>query len=245
VDIRHCRDKIHTNLTMMKFQPDKFVGTDAHNVLMLQSLNRSETRLSQLLIPGHCTPFELYLELCSLLAELMSLNPMNEIREIKAYTHDDCSPQFTAVINDIRSFISAEGGITYIRLNFAPEEGGRYLSVPLSVENIVKASEIYLAVRCTAEDRDVITALETGDTFKLINPSAKTIRIRGMKLQQIRYPPRFLPVISNTLWFKFLLTDSSRVWNDMCQEKKILIDWAHNLFPSLEASLFITMQEGN
>jgi hypothetical protein len=30
----------------------------------------------------------------------------------------------------------------------------------------------------------------------------------------------------------------------MCQEKGVLIDWAHELFPGLEASLFITILEG-
>ena len=89
----------------------------------------------------------------------------------------------------------------------------------------------------------MVRSLEYGDTFKLINPKAKTMRIRGMKLTGMRYPPRFLPVLDTTLWFKLDLEESARVWRDMCEERGMVIDWAHDLFPGLEVSLFITVTE--
>jgi len=244
VDLRHCRDKVLNSLTTVKFRPEDCAGVDGHNLLMLRALGLYENRLTQLLAPGRTSPFGLYLELTSLLAELMGINPMNGVREIQPYNHEDCAPQFAAVTNDIRSFISAEGGVTYTRINFAPTEDGAYLSARLSMDITLKAHEVYLAVKCEAEERTVIKALETGDTFKLINPSARTVRIRGIRLEEVRYPPRFLPVLNNTLWFRFQLAESSRVWYEMCQEQGALIDWARDLFPSLEAALFITTQEG-
>jgi type VI secretion system ImpJ/VasE family protein len=244
VDTRHCRDKIQNILTALKFKPENFTGLDAYNALMLRALSLYENRLSMLLSPGRVSPFGLYLELTSFLAELMGINPVNDIREIKEYIHHDSAPQFMETINDIRSFIATEGGVTYARLNFAPIDDGAFLFTPLSMENIIKANEIYLAIHSDADEQAVAAALETGDTFKLVNPGAKNVRVRGVKLSGLRYPPRFLPVLSHTQWFKLELAESARVWNEMCQEKGVLIDWAHELFPGLEASLFITILEG-
>ncbi|GHV91803.1 hypothetical protein AGMMS50268_23060 [Spirochaetia bacterium] len=245
VDTRHCRDKIQSSLTAIKFKPENFTGLDAYNALMLRVLNLYENRLTMLLSPGRVSPFDLYLELTSFLAELMGINPVNDIREIKEYIHHDSAPPFMETISDIRSFIAAEGGVTYTRLNFAPIDDGAYLFTPLSMENIIRANEIYLAVHSDANEEDTVKALELGDTFKLVNPGAKTVRVRGVKLSGLRYPPRFLPVLKDTQWFKLELAESARVWNEMCQEKGVLIDWAHDLFPALEASLFITILEGS
>ncbi|GHV82882.1 type VI secretion protein [Spirochaetia bacterium] len=245
VDTRHCRDKVQNSLTSIKFKPENFTGLDAYNALMLRVLNLYENRLTMLLSPGRISPFALYLELTSFLAELMGINPINDIRDIKEYIHHDSAPQLMTTIQDIRSFIAAEGGIHYTRLNFAPIDDGAYLFTPLSMENIIKANDIYLAVHTETGERETAKALELGDTFKLVNPGAKNVRVRGVKLSELQYPPRFLPVLSNTQWFKLELAESTRIWNEMCQEKGVLIDWAHEVFPVLEASLFITIIEGS
>jgi type VI secretion system ImpJ/VasE family protein len=243
VDIRRCRDKVLNNLTIAKFKPDNFSGVDAYNVLFLQVLNLYETRLSSLLMAGHCSPFGLYLELSSFLAELMGLNPMNGVREIARYVHDDSGPQFTGLINDIRSFIVAKGGAGYIKLEFSLIDNGLYLFAPLETEDIMRFKELYLAVHTDVEDYEVVKALEHGDTFKLISPQAKSMRTRGIKLTEMRYPPRFLPVLNRTIWFKLELEESARVWREICEGKGVVIDFAHNLFPGLETALFITVLE--
>ncbi|MDR1637119.1 MAG: type VI secretion system baseplate subunit TssK [Treponema sp.] len=243
-DTRRCRDKVLNTLTSIRFKPENFSGIDAYNALMLRVLNLYENRLSRLLGPGRISPFGLYVELSSFLAELMGINPVNDIREIGEYIHYDSAPRFITVINDIRSFIAAEGGVAYNRLNFTPIDEGAYLYAALSMENIVQAGDIYLAIHTDTDDRTTAEALEQGDTFKLINPGAKNVRVRGIKLSELRYPPRFLPVLGRTQWFKLELSESSRVWNEMCREKGVVIDWAKDLFPNLEASLFITISGG-
>jgi hypothetical protein len=64
-----------------------------------------------------------------------------------------------------------------------------------------------------------------------------------MKLVGMRYPPRFLPILERTIWFRLDLAESAKVWRDMCEEKGMIIDYAQNLFPGLETSLFITVVE--
>ena len=238
-----CRDKLLNDLTVAQFKPESFSGINAYNMMQLRVLNLYENRLSALLSLKNLTPFDLYLELRSFLAELRSMHPMNEIAEIAPYDHSDCVRQFNDIINDIYSMIMTEGGAGYARLEFTPD--GDYLYTALTTDNIVKANEYYLAVQCSAEERRVISSLEKGDTFKLINPAAKMMRARGIKLTEMRYPPRFLPTLSDTLWFKLQVTETPSTWRDIQTEKGILIDYAPDLFPNLNVSLFITVVNGN
>jgi type VI secretion system ImpJ/VasE family protein len=246
-DVRRCREKQQATLTEASPREDAFSRSDAledaRSLLLLRTLNYYHLRLGSLLQDGFITPFALYLELAAFLSELMGINPSTGIREIRRYNHDDCLPVFTELFKDIRSFIRSEGGAGYVRLNFTPMERGAYLYTPIKTEDIADVHEIYLAVNTTAEKEGVIEALEQGDTFKLINPQARSMRIRGMKLTGMRYPPRFLPILEGTLWFRLDLAESAKVWRDMCEEKGMVIDYVRNLFPGLETSLFITMVE--
>jgi type VI secretion system ImpJ/VasE family protein len=247
VDIRRCRDKLQNTLAETSDRDEVFSRgdalDDARSLLLLRTLNYYHLRLSSLLEDGFITPFALYLELASFLSELMGINPQNGIREIRRYNHDDRLPVFTELFKDIRSFIRSEGGAGYIRLNFTPIDGGAYLFTGIKTEDIAEVNEMYLAVSVAKEKEGVIRALEQGDTFKLINPKAKSLRVRGMKLTGMRYPPRFLPALEETLWFRLDLAESAKVWRDMCEEKGMVIDYARDLFPGLETSLFITVVE--
>ena len=216
-DTRRCRNKLLNDISAARSKADEPEPDNVLAIVQLRTLNLYDQRLSSLLVGGFISPFALYLELSSFLAELMGLNPMNGIREIAPYDHDDSLPQFTEIIKDIRSFILSNGGAGYVKLNFSPIEGGEYLFTAIKTEDIVNVEEIYLAVRTGADEQEVVRSLEYGDTFKLINPKAKTMRIRGMKLTGMRYPPRFLPVLDTTLWFKLDLEESARVWRDMCE----------------------------
>ncbi|MDR1252204.1 MAG: type VI secretion system baseplate subunit TssK [Treponema sp.] len=246
-DIRRCRDKQQNAIAEVPNRTGNFSRADAledaRSFLLLRTLNYYHLRLSTLLADGFITPFDLYLELASFLSELMGINPQNGIREIRRYDHDDRLPVFAELFKDIRSFIRSEGGAGYIRLNFAPTEDGNYLFAGIKTEDIATVNEMYLAVKTAAENGEVIRALEQGDTFKLINPGAKSQRIRGMKLTGLRYPPRFLPILEDTIWFRLDQAESAKVWRDMCEEKGMIIDYARDLFPKLTTSLFITIVE--
>jgi type VI secretion system ImpJ/VasE family protein len=245
-DIRRCRDKQQNTLSVAAMDGGEEFSRndafeDARSLSMLRTLNYYDIRLSSLLVDGFISPFALYLELASFLAELMGLNPKNGIRDIRRYDHDDCLPVFAELFDDIRSFIRSEGGAGYIKLNFTPVEGGDNLFATIKTEDIADIDEMYLAVNTTAQPDEAIRALEQGDTFKLINPKARSLRVRGMKLTGMRFPPRFLPVMDGTLWFRLDFDESAKVWRDMCEEKGMMIDYAPGLFPGLETSLFITV----
>jgi type VI secretion system ImpJ/VasE family protein len=249
-DLHRCCDKLRSTLDAPHNAAagETFTYSDilseVKSTLLLCTLSLYEARLSSLVMDSYITPFALYIELYSFLSQLMGANPHNSLREIKRYDHDDRLPVFTELFKDILSFIRSEGGMGYIRLNFSKMENSDYLTVPIKEEYIVELKEIYIAIKTSADARSVVRDLEHGDTFRLINPSIKSQRIRGIKLSGVQYPPRFLPVLeSSFLWFKLDIVESARVWKAICEEKGMLIDYANDLFPELDASLFITINK--
>ncbi|MDR0403082.1 MAG: type VI secretion system baseplate subunit TssK, partial [Treponema sp.] len=244
VDIRRCRDKALDTLSRGRMVNSGERQDDEDTVRRFRVLNLYETRLSALMEIGHISPFALYLELISFLAELMAIDPYNSIKEIQHYNHEDYGPQFAVVIKDIRSFILSGGSADYRKFDFSPIEDGRYLYTRITIEDLVGMEEAYLAVKTGAEMNVVISELEIGDTFKVTNPESKLLRARGVKLVAERFPPRYLPVVKDTLWFRLDLRESTRVWREIREENGIIIDYTPNLFPSLEASLYITLTDG-
>ena len=242
VDIRRCRDKAQDILITGNYKNEALAGYTAYTVLRLKSLNVYEMRLSSLLSAGNVSPFDMYLELSSLLAELMAYDPINSIREIRRYNHDDSAPQFLEIIKDIRSFILQEGGADYLRLDFKPAPDGPYLFTPITPEEVFRTENAYLALKCEGNKDEVINAVEEGDTFKMINPRSRQLRIRGIKLTETPYPPRYLPVLAKTIWFKLDLAESSRVWREITEEQGIVVDFVAGIFPSLELSLYLTVR---
>jgi len=240
-DLRRCRDKAVDILTGLNFKNEDLSGYNAYTVLRLKTMNVYEQRFSALFAAGNVTPFALYLELSSLLCELMAYDPLNSIRGIKRYDHDDSAPAFLEIIKDIRSFILREGSADFIRLDFKPIEDGRYLHCPIKHEEVFRTENAYLALQSGGAKDAVIKAVEEGDTFKLINPQSKRLRIRGVKLTEEPYPPRFLPVVPNTLWFKLDLKESSRVWREITDEGGMVVDFVAGIFPGLELSLYLTL----
>jgi type VI secretion system ImpJ/VasE family protein len=240
-DLRRCRDKAIDILTGLNFKNDDLAGYNAYTVLRLKTLNVYEQRISSLMASGNVCPFQIYLELSSLLSELMAYDPINSIRSIRRYDHDNSAPVFLEIIKDIRSFILREGSVDFIRLDFKPLEEGRYLYCPIKPEEVFRTESAYLALQCGGQRDAVVRAVEEGDTFKLINPQSKNLRIRGIKLTEEPYPPRFLPVISNTRWFKMDLEESSRVWREITDEKGMVVDYVAGIFPGLELSLYLAL----
>lgn len=241
IQLRNRRNKILSDLTAGGYTPDNLSGLGVHTILQLRTLNCYEARLTSLLSAGRITPFGLYLELKSLLGELAALQPLRDLGSVEEYSHFDCAPQFHELLIHIRALIMAEGVSSYIKLDFEDSGDGATKRLRLKDEHLVMADEYYLALSCDGEPRNVIRAVESGDNFKLVNPGAGSSRIRGVKLKEMRYPPRFLPALPNTLWFKLERKDSPRIWAEICNERGIMLDWASELFPKLEAALYVTI----
>lgn len=240
IQIRNRRNKIMQDLSASGYSTEHLSGSCLHSILQLRTLNSYEGKLTSLLNTGRLTPFGLYLELKSLLGELSALQPLRDFATPGEYQHLNYAPQFMELLMHIRALIMAEGVSSYLKLEFARNGENLGKMVELSEKHLVFADEYYLSVSCDGNPRKVVAAVESGDNFKLVNPSSSGSRIRGIKLVEMRYPPRFLPALPDTIWFKLDRKESPHVWEAVCKERAILLDWAEDIFPKLEVALYIT-----
>lgn len=235
--LRRRRDKILSDLSENNFSKDNSDINNIFSILQLRSLNSFEVKLDGLLSTGKIPPFILYLELRSLLGELAALQPLSKKEQVAPYNHYNLLPVFTEIISNIRFLLMSDGYVSYTRIDFVENENFYELSI--ENENLLTNKDYYISVVTLSDDYNLVKYIESGDNFKLINLSAKQERIRGVKLEEIKNPPRYLPSIKNALWFK-ICTEDSQTWKDIVNEKAMAIDLSKSVFSEFSASLFIT-----
>lgn len=242
--MEHRRDKILNDLQVMGYTPEMFSGTVAQSILQLSILNESLNCFQSYASHTSLTPNSVYLDLCSLAGRLSAFQPLRNWEKISRYKHDDCGPQFNELILWIRAMLLADGDTIFMHIDFAPDAENRYLMVTLSDEQINCADEYYLAVHCHGNAREIVNAVEKGNNFHITSLKLADKRVRGIKLSETRYPPRYFPALPDTVWFKVERGDASaHIWQMICEERTMILDYAKSVFPELEATLFITMSE--
>ncbi|MDO5532761.1 type VI secretion system baseplate subunit TssK [Sutterella sp.] len=242
-EIRGRRDRIQSLLEESGFNAETLGGTKLHRMLELLALNRFEAKLGGELVAGRETPWQLYVELRTLLGELSALQPLSKCDDVPAYRHLDPMPAFSEILTRIRALLLIEGAAGYVKADFHASAAG-FLEAELSGEALLKGDACYLAVKTSLNDsREAVRQIETGDKFRLIDPENRTSRVRGVKLTEMRYPPRYLPVLPHTVWFRLETESSEYIWNRITNSRSAAIDCAAGLFPDLEASLFITVMK--
>lgn len=234
------REELLAGLRRAGFTPDNLSGPQAARILQLRSLNVYIGRMESMLSAGRCSPYQIYLELGSLIGELAALMPLRDLHEVAPYNHDNCQPVFSELIARIRNLTCQESG-SYVKIQFAWDEALKCLTADLTEEHIMKAEDFYLAVQCDESSAKLISLIEAGDQFKLTAKSAAGARVRGVKLKEERYPPPVLPPMHNVIWFKLRRAESVQTWNRIKEELKIALACSQEIFPQLKASLYGTV----
>ena len=237
--IRNRRAKLYRDLTASGYTTEALSGSTLYDVMQLQALNASGGTISSLLA-ARATPFALYLTLRELIGSLLALQPMRALVE-PAYDHFDCGPVFAELLGGIRALILAEGVSSYVKIELERRESGAGGLFRLKDEHFVAADEYYLAIRCQGDMRRIVAAVEHGDNIRLVSPAGRSQRTRGIKLSEVRYPPRFLPAVPDTLWFHLDREESSRIWDDVRGEGAMLLDWADEVFPGFVVTLYVSL----
>ena len=239
VQIRNRRAKLYRDLTTSGYTTEALAGTTLYGVMQLQALNACGGTISSLLA-ARATPFALYLALRELMGSLLALQPMRGLVEPE-YDHLDCGLAFLELFEGIRALIMAEGVSSYVKVELERRTSGAGGLFRLKDEHIVAADEYYLAIKCAGDPRRIVAAVEHGDNIKLVSPSGGSGRTRGIKLAEVRYPPRFLPAVPDTIWFRLEREESSRIWDDVRDEGALLLDWADEVFPGFAATLYVSL----
>src|SRR4051812_30740477 len=100
--VEASRKELVIQLTRAGFSVDTMRGVQFEQMLRRKPLTRSSARLPSLVLAPGITPFEMYLELRELLAELSALRPERDLFEAPRYDHDNPAVAFADLSSKIR-----------------------------------------------------------------------------------------------------------------------------------------------
>ena len=228
------RNELVVQVNQGGFSIENMRGVQFEQVLRLRTLNRFSARLGSLIqVPNGVTPFEMYIELRQLLAELAALRPDRDQFEIVEYEHDNPAIAFNEVSTRIRGLLRGVVRAKYMKVSFAMDQEQQILAATLSDEELSLPNEYFLAIETKTDPSELAKLVLDRDKFKLMPQSLANQRIFGVKLNRELYPPVELPAQVGLHYFRVMRSESTRMWERIQQEKSLAIRW-----PGIESSDF-------
>jgi len=216
------------------FSIENMRGVHFEQVLRLRTLNRFSARLGSLIHASNgVTPFEMYMELRQLLAELAALRPDRDQFEVVEYEHDNPAIAFNEVSTRIRGLLRGVVRAKFLKVSFTMDQEQQILVATLSDEALSLPNEYFIAIKTKRDPSELAKLVLDRDKFKLMPQSLANQRIFGVKLAQELYPPVELPAQVGLHYFRVMRSESARLWERIEQEKSIAVRW-----PGIESSDF-------
>lgn len=231
--IRKKINHIKEDLRSFGYSTERIIGDNLFNTMQLRLLNSYEPYISSTLQTDKISPFEMYLKLRSFLGELCALFPLSNKDEVLEYDHNNLMEVFSDLFTNIRSVLSMGGYLDYIQYDFTLNDD-HYTSV-FKLDDVKNSNEFYICINTSSNVDTVKLAVEQGDNFKLLAKSELENRTRGVKLKELRNPPRYLPAVRDGLFFKII---PNQAWDNICKEACAVIDLLPEMFADFKASLF-------
>ena len=238
------RSELVVQINRGGFSIENMRGVQFEQILRLRTLNRFSAGLGSLIqAPGGVTPFEMYIELRRLLAELAALRPDRDQFEIVEYEHDNPAIAFNEVSTRIRMLLKGVVRAKFLKVPFTMDQEQKILVATLSDEALSLPNEYFLAIK-TKEDPSVLAKLVLDrDKFKLMPQSLANQRVFGVKLAQELYPPVELPAQVGLHYFRLMRSESARLWERITQEKAFAVRWPGIESSDFDVTLYMTVPD--
>jgi type VI secretion system protein ImpJ len=240
--VEASRRELVIQLTRAGFSVDTMRGVQFEQMLRLKTLNRFSARLPSLVQAPGITPFEVYLELRELLAELAALRPERDLFEAPRYDHDNPGVAMADLSTKIRSLLRGAVAAKFLQSPFKREDD--YFALELTDEHLSQPNEYFLGIRTKEDPRAVAALVEDGDKFKLMAKSMIKRQIWGVKLAEERHPPVELPAQTGLHYFRLMRAESERMWERVSQEKSMAIRWLGAETSDFAPTLYMTIPGG-
>ncbi|MBN1508275.1 MAG: type VI secretion system baseplate subunit TssK [Sedimentisphaerales bacterium] len=216
------------------FSIDRLRGAQFEQLLRLRSLNRWGAVLETLGgVLGRIPPFEMYVHLRQLLAELAALRPDRDVFDVPPYDHDNPLPCFEELSRRIPPLLRGTVEARFLKVSFAREEDAGCMCAALDDEALSKPTEYYLAIRTKWDPKQLAVLVEDRDKFKLMPRSWARKLVYGIRLAYEAYPPMELPTEVGLCYFRLMRHESKVAWERVAQEKAVAATW-----PEAESSDF-------
>jgi type VI secretion system protein ImpJ len=241
--VEASRKELVIQLTRAGFSVDTMRGVQFEQMLRLKTLNRFSARLPSLVAAPGITPFEIYLELRELLAELAALRPDRDHFEAPRYDHDNPAVAFADLSGKIRSLLRGAVAAKFLHAPFTREED--YFVLALSEDHLKQPNEYFLGIKTREDPRSVAALVEDGDKFKLMARSMIKRQIWGVKLAEERHPPVELPAQAGLNYFRLNRAESARMWDRIAEEKSVAVRWLGSESTDFAMTLYMTVPGGD
>ncbi len=208
-------------MSMLEYRTEKLAAklsdasvqaTELGDYLMLQLLNRTESRLTFFLSQDRVHPSQLFLELAGFAGELaLFMKKQKRLEQQPEYSHEEQGESFKALVSEIKDMLSVVLEQNSITLPIEKRKYGIYVS---QVENksLIDSSTFILAVSADLEN-DKLTKILLAN---LKVGSIETIRnlvnyhLAGFVLKPLSVAPRQIPYRMNNIYFKLELNAEDR-----------------------------------
>lgn len=227
--VEASREGLVVQINQGGFNMELLRGVQLEQMLRLRTLNHFAARLPLLAEAENISPFDMFLELHSLLGELAALNPTQDLFRVGNFNHEDPLPAFKELSDRIRGQLKGVVTSSFLKIEFSPE--GDFIAADLADEHFSRPNDYFLGIETNEEHRSLTALVEDPDRFKLMPKSFVRRPIFGIKLKEERIPPPELPAKTNLHYYRVLRSDSGRMWDMLQREKSAAVRW-----PGMEAS---------
>ena len=238
------RNELVVQVNRGGFSIENMRGVQFEQVLRLRTLNRFSARLGSLIHASNgVTPFEMYMELRQLLAELAALRPDRDQFEVVEYEHDNPAIAFNEVSTRIRGLLKGVVRAKFLKVSFTMDQEQQILVAALSDEALSLPNEYFIAIKTKRDPSELAKLVLDRDKFKLMPQSLANQRIFGVKLAQELYPPVELPAQVGLHYFRVMRSESARLWERIEQEKSIAVRWPGIESSDFDVTLYMTVPD--
>jgi len=235
------RNELVVQINRGGFSVDTMRGVQFEQMLRLRTLNRFSARLGALIqVPSGVTPFEMYLELKQLLAELAALRPDRDQFETVDYNHDNPAIAFKEICSKIRDLIKGVVPARFLKAAFTMAAEQNIMVANLTDEALSVPNEYFLAIKTKQDPSELAKLVLDRDRFKLMPQSLASQRVFGIQLNQELYPPVELPAQVGLHYFRLIRAESARLWERVKQDKVLAVRWP-GIASDYEITLYMTI----
>jgi type VI secretion system protein ImpJ len=238
------RNELVVQINRGGFSIENMRGVQFEQMLRLRTLNRFAAQLGSLVrIPSGVAPFQMYLMLRQLLAELAALRPDRDQFEIVEYNHDNVAVAFNELSTRIRALLKGVVMAKYLKIPFTMDREQQVFAAALTEEALSIPNEYFLGIKTKQDPSELAKLVLDRDKFKMMPQSLANQRIFGIQLAQELYPPVELPAQVGLHYFRVMRGESARLWERIQQEKTIIVRWPGVETSDFEITLYMTVPD--
>lgn len=213
--------KLDELLSTISFRAEKLANkisnstlqaTEIGNYLMLQLLNKSESRFNFLLTQDKIHPDIVFLELVSLAGELaIFMKKEKRLSSQITYKHEEQSSCFDMILEELKSMLTMVLEQNSISLAIEKRKYGIYISA-LNDKEMVKKSSFIFAVSADVPNQKIKEVLTTSLKIGTVETIKDLVNYHlvGYKIRALSTPPKEIPYRVNQLYFSLELNDENK-----------------------------------